>query len=69
MDAAADRRARSDRRAGLGEGVCKQAVAYAMGWRVIQDCALNYVTHTGGYPGYGSAVLLVSFDLSFASST
>ncbi|URW76724.1 beta-lactamase family protein [Sphingomonas donggukensis] len=49
----------ADRRAGLGEGVCKQATAYAMGWRVIQDCDLSYVTHTGGYPGYGSVVILM----------
>jgi serine-type D-Ala-D-Ala carboxypeptidase/endopeptidase len=48
-----------DRRAGLGEGECKQASAYGMGWRVVQDCALNYVTHTGGYPGYGSVVMLM----------
>ena len=47
-----------DRRAGLGEGVCKQAGAYAMGWRVIEDCDLSYVSHTGGYPGYGSVVIL-----------
>jgi hypothetical protein len=31
-----------------------------MGWRVIDDCDLGrVVTHTGGYPGYGSVVLLL----------
>ena len=48
-----------DRRAGLGDGVCKQAGAYAMGWRVVEDCDLSYVSHTGGYPGYGSVVTLM----------
>lgn len=63
----------SDRRAGLGEGTCPQATAYGMGWRVIQDCALSYVTHTGGYPGYGSVVMLVPQSgvgvFAFASRT
>ncbi len=31
-----------------------------MGWRVIDDCDLGRVlTHTGGYPGYGSVVVLL----------
>ncbi len=39
---------------------CRQAGTYAMGWRVIDDCDLGrVVTHTGGYPGYGSVVLLL----------
>jgi serine-type D-Ala-D-Ala carboxypeptidase/endopeptidase len=39
---------------------CRQAVTYGMGWRVIDDCDLGrVVTHTGGYPGYGSVVLLL----------
>jgi hypothetical protein len=25
----------------------------------VQDCDLSYVTHTGGYPGYGSVVILM----------
>ena len=30
-----------------------------MAWRVIDDCDLGrIVTHTGGYPGYGSVVML-----------
>ena len=31
-----------------------------MGWRVIDDCQLGrVVTHSGGYPGYGSNVALL----------
>lgn len=48
-----------ERRAGLGVGSCLEAVAYGMGWRVISDCAMRYVTHTGGYTGYGSVVMLM----------
>jgi len=38
---------------------CARSNSYAMGWQVIADCDLSYVTHTGGYPGYGSVVMLV----------
>ncbi len=39
---------------------CRQAVSYAMGWRVVEDCDLGrVVTHGGGYPGYGSNVTLL----------
>lgn len=39
---------------------CRQATAYGMGWRVIDDCDLGrVVTHGGGYPGYGSNVALL----------
>lgn len=42
-----------------GGAPCRQAVTYGMGWRVIDDCDLGrIVTHTGGYPGYGSVVML-----------
>ena len=48
------------RRAAIGGAPCRQAVAYGMAWRVIDDCDLGrVVTHTGGYPGYGSVVLLL----------
>jgi serine-type D-Ala-D-Ala carboxypeptidase/endopeptidase len=48
-----------DRPAALG-APCRQAVAYAMGWNVIEDCDLGrIVTHSGGYPGYGSIVMLL----------
>jgi CubicO group peptidase (beta-lactamase class C family) len=44
----------------IGGNPCRQAVAYGMGWRVIDDCDLGrVVTHTGGYPGYGSVVVLL----------
>jgi len=44
----------------IGGTPCRQAVAYGMAWRVIDDCDLGrVVTHTGGYPGYGSVVLLL----------
>ena len=47
------------RNAAIG-GACRQAVTYAMGWRVIDDCDLGRVmTHGGGFPGYGSVVLLL----------
>lgn len=48
------------RGAAIGGEPCRQAVAYGMAWRVLDDCDLGrVVTHTGGYPGYGSVVLLM----------
>ncbi len=48
------------RAAAIGGAPCRQAVAYGMAWRVIDDCDLGrVVTHTGGYPGYGSVVMLL----------
>jgi CubicO group peptidase (beta-lactamase class C family) len=42
-----------------GEG-CPLAAAYAMGFTVAQDCDLGTtLTHGGGYPGYGSFLLLM----------
>lgn len=39
---------------------CRQASAYGMAWNVIDDCDLGTVVqHGGGYPGYGSTVLLM----------
>lgn len=38
---------------------CAQSVAYAMGFRMVADCDLEYMTHTGGYPGYGSVLMLL----------
>lgn len=47
------------RNAALG-APCRQAGAYGMGWRVLDDCDLGrVVTHSGGYPGYGSNVALL----------
>ena len=43
-----------------GGAACRQASTYAMGWIVIDDCDLGrVVTHSGGYPGYGSIVYLL----------
>jgi len=48
------------RPAEVGGAPCRQARAYGMGWRVIEDCDLGRVlTHGGGYPGYGSNVTLM----------
>ncbi|MBB5686365.1 serine hydrolase domain-containing protein [Sphingobium boeckii] len=39
---------------------CRTARAYGMAWRVLDDCDLGLIlTHGGGYPGYGSNVLLL----------
>jgi CubicO group peptidase (beta-lactamase class C family) len=39
---------------------CPQAGAYGMGFRVAQDCDLGLtLAHGGGYPGYGSYLLLM----------
>ena len=39
---------------------CPQAMAYGMGMRVMTDCEFGPVLqHGGGYPGYGSGVLLL----------
>ncbi len=48
------------RAAAIGGAPCRQSVAYGMAWRVVDDCDLGrVVTHTGGYPGYGSVVMLL----------
>lgn len=57
-----------------GGAPCRRAVAYAMGWRVADDCDLGrVVAHSGGYPGYGSNVLLLPDKgvgiFAFASKT
>ena len=39
---------------------CRQARVYGMGWYTVDDCDLGrFVTHSGGYPGYGSYVMLL----------
>jgi len=58
----------------IGGQPCRQAVAYGMAWRVVDDCDLGrIVTHTGGYPGYGSVVMLLPDKgvglFAFASKT
>ena len=43
-----------------GGASCKLARTYGMGWWVIDDCDLGRVlTHSGGFPGYGSNVVLM----------
>jgi len=43
-----------------GAEACRQAVTYGMGWNVALDCDLGLtLSHSGGYPGYGSHVLLL----------
>jgi CubicO group peptidase (beta-lactamase class C family) len=42
-----------------GPGTCFQAFTYGMGLRVAADCELGLsLAHGGGYPGYGSYMLL-----------
>ena len=49
-----------DRNPAAGGAPCRQAVAYGMGWGVADDCDLGrIVSHSGGYPGYGSIVMLL----------
>jgi D-alanyl-D-alanine-carboxypeptidase/D-alanyl-D-alanine-endopeptidase len=43
-----------------GADACRQALNYAMGMWVAVDCDLGFtLSHSGGYPGYGSHVLLL----------
>ncbi|MGH6829350.1 MAG: serine hydrolase domain-containing protein, partial [Rhizomicrobium sp.] len=38
---------------------CRQAETYGMAFYVVNDCDLTWaITHNGGYPGYGSSVLM-----------
>lgn len=50
----------TNRNGSSGATACKLATAYGMGWRVAQDCDLGLtLAHGGGYPGYGSHVMLM----------
>lgn len=43
-----------------GASACRQAATYAMGFYAAVDCELGLtLSHGGGYPGYGSHVLLL----------
>ncbi len=47
-------------RPGRPANACRQAATYGMGMRVAIDCDLGFtLSHAGGYPGYGSFVLLL----------
>ena len=49
-----------NRPARTGSPVCRQAVAYGMGMNTAMDCDLGLtLSHSGGYPGYGSHVVLL----------
>lgn len=48
-----------DRHEALGPP-CRQSIGYGAGLRVVGDCELGRVlTHSGGYPGYGSHMVLL----------
>jgi CubicO group peptidase (beta-lactamase class C family) len=50
----------AQRNGGSGPAACRQAAAYGFGMRVAQDCDLGLtLAHGGGYPGYGSHVMLM----------
>jgi CubicO group peptidase (beta-lactamase class C family) len=52
-------RSAMDRAAELGPP-CRQSNGYATGLNVIDDCELGrVVSHSGGYPGYGSYMLML----------
>lgn len=43
-----------------GPAACRQAAAYGFAMRIAQDCDLGLtLAHGGGYPGYGSHVMLM----------
>jgi D-alanyl-D-alanine-carboxypeptidase/D-alanyl-D-alanine-endopeptidase len=43
-----------------GADACREPAAYGMGMQVAADCDLGLtLSHSGGYPGYGSHVLLL----------
>ena len=43
-----------------GPDACREALTYAMGFSAASDCELGLtLSHGGGYPGYGSHVLLL----------
>lgn len=43
-----------------GADACRQSATYGMGMNVAVDCELGFtLSHSGGYPGYGSHVMLL----------
>jgi hypothetical protein len=47
-------------RPGAGTAPCQQALFYGKGFRIATDCELGLtMAHGGGYPGYGSHVVLL----------
>ena len=50
----------SNRPGRTGAPVCRRAAAYGMGMSAAMDCDLGFtLSHSGGYPGYGSHVMLL----------
>lgn len=50
----------AQRNGASGATACRQAAAYGFAMRVAQDCDLGLtLAHGGGYPGYGSHVMLM----------
>lgn len=50
----------SQRSGSSGASACRVASAYGFGMRITQDCDLGLtLAHSGGYPGYGSHVMLM----------
>jgi len=48
------------RRPGGNDDTCAQAATYGMGMRIAVDCDAGFtLAHGGGYPGYGSYLLLL----------
>ena len=48
------------RRPGGDKDTCPQAATYGMGMRIAVDCDAGFtLAHSGGYPGYGSFLLLL----------
>lgn len=48
------------RRPGGNKDSCPQAASYGMGMRIAVDCDAGFtLAHSGGYPGYGSYLLLL----------
>ncbi|MEX2151528.1 MAG: serine hydrolase domain-containing protein [Steroidobacteraceae bacterium] len=48
------------RRPGTNSNNCSQSATYGMGMRVAMDCDVGLVvSHSGGYPGYGSYLMLL----------
>lgn len=44
-----------------GANACREASTYGMGMRIAADCDLGLtLSHSGGYPGYGSHVLIMA---------
>jgi CubicO group peptidase (beta-lactamase class C family) len=47
-------------RPGTNSNKCSQSATYGMGMRVAMDCDVGHVVaHSGGYPGYGSYLMLL----------